>query len=249
MLNAVLERGTKAGNPRLQLGALSAFADLAELLGKWDEVADWAQRMCVVAQSCGARPRVGQAFYRLGKSAARSNAWTEAQGWIDQALAIHRADGDRISEARCLRMLGEVQLAQGDVLAARGLLSQASTAFEALDQRATAGVAAARAALCMVRLGQPKEALSAVDKLLLQLGPDAKADESPAIDLMWSCQQVLAAVGDPRAGPMLEQLHADVQAKAAQRTDATDRERLIQAIPDFRDIVAAWSAMAATRSA
>jgi len=39
---------------------------------------------------------------------------------------------------------------------------------------------------------------------------------------------------------MLEQLHADVQATAAQSTDAADRERLIKAIPDFRDIVAAY---------
>ncbi|MBC7732342.1 MAG: hypothetical protein H7306_10630, partial [Bacteriovorax sp.] len=35
--------------------------------------------------------------------------------------------------------------------------------------------------------------------------------------------------------------HADVQATAAERTDAADRERLIQTIPDFRDIVAAWA--------
>ncbi|MCU0920587.1 MAG: hypothetical protein MUF16_09665 [Burkholderiaceae bacterium] len=164
---------------------------------------------------------------------------TEAQGWIDQALAIHRADGDRRAEARCLRILGEVQLARGDVLAARGSLSQASAAYEALGQSARAGAAAALAALRMVRLGQPQEALSAVDKLLLELGPDAK-DESLTIDLMWSCQQVLASVGDARAGPVLEELHASVQALAAERTDATDRERLIQAIPEFRNIVAAY---------
>jgi hypothetical protein len=50
---------------------------------------------------------------------------------------------------------------------------------------------------------------------------------------------VLAALGDERAGPLLAQLHVDVQATAAERTDAGDRERLIQAIPSFRDIVAA----------
>ena len=40
---------------------------------------------------------------------------------------------------------------------------------------------------------------------------------------------------------MLEQLHADVQAHAAKLTDASDRERLIQALPDFRGVVAAFS--------
>jgi hypothetical protein len=39
---------------------------------------------------------------------------------------------------------------------------------------------------------------------------------------------------------MLEQLHVDVQATVAERTDAADRDRLIQATPDFRDIVAAY---------
>jgi hypothetical protein len=48
---------------------------------------------------------------------------------------------------------------------------------------------------------------------------------------------------------MLEQLFADVQASAVEMTDAADRGRLIQASPVYRDIVAAWSAAAATRSA
>lgn len=201
-------------------------------------MADWTQGMRIVAQSCGALPRLGHALLRLGVSTARSNALTEAQGWIEQALKIQRADGDRRTEARCLRILGEVPLARGDVLAARGVLSQASAAFEALDQSAKAGAAAALAALCTARLGQPREALSAVDRLLRELGPDAP-DESYGIDKTWSCQQVLASVGDARAGPVLEALHAAVQALATERTHAADRDRLIQAVPIFRDIVAA----------
>ena len=57
--------------------------------------------------------------------------------------------------------------------------------------------------------------------------------------MRWDCQQVLDAVGDARAAVLLEQLHADVQARAIELTDAADRERLIQALPVFRDIVAA----------
>jgi HEAT repeat protein len=69
------------------------------------------------------------------------------------------------------------------------------------------------------------------------------ADCPPAETMLvrWTCQQVLQALGDERAAPMLEPLHADVQATAALRTDAADRERLTQAIPNFRDIVAAYA--------
>ena len=66
--------------------------------------------------------------------------------------------------------------------------------------------------------------------------------ERPAhetIDMRWDCQQVLDAAGDARAAVLLEQLHADVQARAIELTDAADRERPIQALPVFRDIVAA----------
>ena len=38
---------------------------------------------------------------------------------------------------------------------------------------------------------------------------------------------------------MLERLFVDVHACATEVTDTTDRERLIQALPVFRDIVAA----------
>ena len=59
------------------------------------------------------------------------------------------------------------------------------------------------------------------------------------IELRWTCQQVLDALGDARAATLLAPLVADVQARASELTDAADRERLIQALPVFRGIVAA----------
>jgi HEAT repeat protein len=98
--------------------------------------------------------------------------------------------------------------------------------------------------------GQPAAALSKVNALLEQLrGGLADRPVNETIGLRWRCQQVLDALGDERAAALLERLHADVLATAAERTDAADRNRPIQAIPTFRDIVAAWSAAAATRSA
>lgn len=80
----------------------------------------------------------------------------------------------------------------------------------------------------------------AINVLLGQLhGELAAYPAEDTIGLRWLCQQVLAALGDERAAPMLEQLVVDVQTHAAKSTDADDRNRLIQAIATFRAIVAA----------
>lgn len=50
---------------------------------------------------------------------------------------------------------------------------------------------------------------------------------------------MLAAVGDARAATVLKQLFVDVQARADELTDAADRDRLVQALPVWRAIVAA----------
>jgi hypothetical protein len=109
-----------------------------------------------------------------------------------------------------------------------------------LEEPREACEVAAIEALCAVRLGQPAVALAGVDAALDRLQRElaaCPADET--IKLRWTCQQVLSALDDARGGPMLDQLHAHVQARATEVTDSTDRERLIQAIPVFRAIVAA----------
>jgi len=109
---------------------------------------------------------------------------------------------------------------------------------------------AAIAARCVARLGQPAEALAGLNATLDRLQRElADVPAHETINLRWHCQRVLVALDDPRAGPLLEQLHADLQATAAHRTDASDRERLIQAIPIFRDIAAAYAGRRGSRGA
>ncbi len=228
----------------MQLGALGSLADLASDLGRWDEMADRAQRMRVVAQACGAQPRLGHALSHLGQAALGQNDLAAALGWVEQALAISRTAGDRRKEALCMRVLGEVHLARHDAGTALPWFVLAKAANEALGRSVQASEVAALAALCRARLGQPHENLSEVNAVLAELEPDADHD-APPIKLLWACQQVLEAMGDERAAPMREKLFADVQARAAVLTDEADRERLIQSLPDFRDIVPAHGRRAA----
>jgi hypothetical protein len=120
-------------------------------------------------------------------------------------------------------------------------LDQAQAVYSALDDPNGLGMAAVDAAACALQLGQPAVALLKVNAVLERLRSDlADHPAGQTIGLRWCCHHVLVALGDERSDPLLEQLHADVHATVAARTDAGDRERLIQAIPSFRDIVAAY---------
>jgi hypothetical protein len=128
---------------------------------------------------------------------------------------------------------------QGDDPTALQWFAQAQAMFEALEDHIGASEAAASSALSELRLRQSSSALSKVNQLLERLSGDlAECSTYETIGLRWPCQQVLDAVADSRAATMLEQLFADVHARATQLTSVGDRDRLIQAQPIFRDIVA-----------
>ena len=239
-LQAVLLRGQEMGKPRLQLGALDGLALAAAALGRWVELGQWGERMHVLGQSVGARSNVADAQRHLALAAASLDDPATAIRWYEQALVNDRSNGDRLNEAQSLLGLGVSQLERGDARAALAHHTQAQALYQTPDESLQECQAAAHVALCESRLGQFDAALSTVNRVLERLsGELAGRPAHETIELRWTCHQVLVALGDARAGPMLERLHADVQARATEVTAAADRERLIQAIPTFRAIVAA----------
>lgn len=146
-------------------------------------------------------------------------------------------------EAITLRCLTQVHLDQGDAQKAMDCCDQSLSLHQALKEQLEACVVGALSALCQVRLGRPAEALATVNATLSRLQQElagCPADETTYP--RWICFQALDAMGPEhaqRTAPLLDQLFADVQARATAVTDADDRDRLIQAIPDFRNIVAA----------
>ena len=239
-LMAVLARGQVLDSPRVQLGALENLADLAARLGRWDEVAKRGERMHTLALAIGARKDVASAQMRLAFAAAGLGAAATATRWHEQSLVICRAIGDRRTEAIRLRCLGDLHLDQGDAQAALQCSLRAQALFPSLEVPLEACHVASTLALCAIHLGQPTAALAGLNATLDQMQHDlADWPANETIELRWRCQQVMAALGDARAGPLLEQLFADVQAHATLITDAADRDRLIQALPVWRAIVAA----------
>ena len=238
----VLSRGEALGSPRTQLGALDNLAQLAADMARWDEAAAWGERARVLGHSMGSSAAAALGLLRLSEAAVGRGDTASAIAWAEQCLAIHRVTGDDRMQAIMLRILAGVHLDQGDAQLALDCCGQSMTLLRALDEPLETCYAAARAALCEIRVGRPEAALPRLNQTLARM--DSEMSGYPALETMgtrWACQQALHALGDARAWPLLEQLHADVQAHAAEITDAADCERLIQATPISRAIVAAFS--------
>jgi hypothetical protein len=223
------------------LGALNNLAVIANTLGRWNDTAAWGERMRALADSIGSRNDIASAQLRLAEAAAAQGDTAAAMCWHEQSLVIHRAIAHRRMEAITQRYLASLNLTQGDARTALQCGLDAQAQHLHLNEPLEACWAAAIAAQCQFLLSQPAAALEGLDAVLARVNDElAEHPANETIALRWRCHQVLYALGDERAMPMLEQLHADVQATAAERTDADDRDRLIQAIPDFRGIVAAY---------
>ncbi len=236
----VLAWAEARGSLQAQHQALVGLIATASDLGRFDQMRAWSARLLTVARSMGATGVIGVALYSLGEAAESLGDTAAAIRWYTQALPACRAAENTRKVALLLFGLGRAHGSAGDAGTALQWHTQAQDVFQGLEPSVNADDNLACAALCQTRLGQTAAALSTVNGVLDRLaGERAQEDADQTITLRWSCHQVLEALGDARAAPLLEQLYADVQARADALADASDRERLIQALPVFRAIVAA----------
>jgi class 3 adenylate cyclase/tetratricopeptide (TPR) repeat protein len=236
-----LARSQQQGATRAQLGALDLLGDLAVMLGRWDEALARADQMHDLAVRVGNRPRVAHALFRRGQVALARAEFAALRALCTQVVAIARDNGDRRIEAHALLLLGQAQRGLGDDAAARDWHRQAQDIFETLGEPGNACHAAAEGALDTARLGDTQLAVEAAAAVLLRLAVADSAPTDAVLEARWACQRVFAAAGDARAGPLLQQLAAEVQRRVRELTpDAPDdRQRLVDAVPLFREVVAA----------
>ena len=241
ILQEVMSCAESRGKWNTQADALLGLIDLERALGHFEQMAVLSRRVLTLARSMGSMRRAAIALLLLGEASEYLGDQPVAVGWYEQCLSLCRVTRDRRKEALSMLGLGKACLGSGDAAAAYQWLCQAQASFEQVDDPNWAAENVAHTALCQVRLGHFDAARASVDQVLDCLqGELAEYSADNLINMRWTSQQVLEALGDPRAVPLLEQLYTDVQALATAMTDAEDRDRLIQAIPDFRGIVAAY---------
>ena len=240
-LEAVLARGVALGKPRLQLGAMASMANVAQFRARWGDVVIAAERMRALAEAIGSPRDISSALMHLAQAAAALGDGAAALRWHQACLDLQRTIGDRRMQAITLRFLAEVHLSQGDTRTAMDCCDASLALHQSLDEPLQAGEAMAIAATCELRLGQPAAALVRVNAALdqLQLQELATYPAKETLELRWLSYQVLAALDDARGAPLLDQLQVDVLARAGEVTETADQDRLIQATPVYRAIVAA----------
>ncbi len=239
-LLAVLSRGESLPSIRLQGAAMDNLADIATRLGQWEQVRAWTERQRALSLSCGALRDVARAQSRLAKATWALGETVQSQQLCELNLDSYRRIGDDYMASETLRSLAELRLLRGDLPAALDFATQAQAMYATPTETLQACEATALRALCQVRLGQPEAARTAIDEVLVHLqGTLAGTPAHDSIELRWTCHELLQTLGDERAAALLDALHHDVQARVSALTEAADRERLVQAQPVFRAVVAA----------
>ncbi|WP_425260867.1 ATP-binding protein [Rubrivivax sp. RP6-9] len=245
-LLSLLQRSEALGQQRVQIRALHGLTSTAADLGHWQEVIDWGGRMRTLAHAMGDQRDLVAAQLNLGMAHAGLGEIEAALDWYTQALAIAGPIHARRHEGALLQRVGGLHRERGDPHAAQQWHTRALAVYESLGDLHAVSRATAAIALCDALLDRHVPALTAVDTLLARLGGAlASLPAHETIDLRWTCCQVLAVAADARAVPLLQRLASDVRDRAAVVTGAADRERLIQAHPLYRGIVAAHAAHAA----
>ncbi len=159
------------------------------------------------------------------------------------AAAIAVAIGARDLEAAALLPLGLAQVALRDDDAARTSLTRSRDLFTLnggphLALEPTAGLA-----LLSVAQGDAAGAIAEVDRILSHLCVGGRLDgtEEP-FRIRLACHQVLASLGDPRAGDVLAAAHAELHLHAQRITDDDTRQRYLHDVPHHHAIGVAWAA-------
>jgi tetratricopeptide (TPR) repeat protein len=224
-----------------EFGALSYLLEIESTLGRYDEVLALNMRLQTLGRSMGKPLDEALNLMRLAEVSEARGEQAAAVRQYEQCLPLFRSVHNRRMEALTLFGLGRAHGELGDVTGALRWHAAAHGLFQNLGRDIDGMENEACVALCQAKLGQGIEALAVVDNLLDGVeGPAANLPASATIGLRWTCQQVLDKLGDKRMEPVLAQLHVDIQRRAAELTEVADRDRLIQAIPTFRGIVASY---------
>ena len=148
--------------------------------------------------------------------------------------------GARLRGGACCRV-GEAELALGHHEAAAAAYEQAESQARAIGQGVQHDATAGRARVALAA-DDVAGAMGFVEALLAHRADGGTFGGADSRRILFTCHQVLARAGDPRAAELLASAHAELQARAATITDAALRQSFLSNVPHHREIVAAWAA-------
>lgn len=230
------------GNRRDESNGLLNVGGSYLLLGANERAREFLEQGLALANGIGNRTSLHNAWFNLSVLALRDGDAAQALAHANAAVEAAASAADREGELFSWFCVGNAQLALGDARAAQAAYERSrSLAVDEGSARefdATAGLARAAAAL-----GESEQAIAWVDHLLGRLAGSGAFEgaESP-VAILLACHRVLSGRDPARASQALACAHERLRAVAATISDAGLRHSFLNAVPEHRDVLAAWAA-------
>ena len=236
------------GNRRAEATTLGNLGSLLSSFGAWDEARESYAASLRLARSIGDKVQQMNTLAQLAQMQQLSGEDGLGLAAAKESLAIAGSIRNPYGEGVASACLGAIELARGDLEAAQAAYASAHATATRLGMPFVHDATAGLVEVALAR-GDVAAALAMAEGLiaLAAAGEDAFAGAND-IWIGWVCHCALAAAGDARAAAALAAVHAALQARAQAIADDDLRRSFLEAVPEHREIRAAWAAAAAADS-
>ena len=250
---------------RIDQQALAIWRDLGDRMteaitlinvgGGWFDLGATAEaRQCTeeglkLIRDAGDRAAEASALVRLSTLALWSDDVVRALEHARTALDISTTVQATDMEVLACCCIGDAELAQGRLDAAERAFERGAEVARRIGEATESDALAGRARVARER-GDRASAQALGEELLHRRGAGAGWLHCERTTLVaYTCWQALAEAGDPRAAPLLAELHDHLRAEAETIDDAVLRAGFLSGVPEHRLVEAAWRHAAPRRSA
>jgi len=183
-----------------------------------------------VNQSAIAFTNLALFYHQLGDQAT-------ACDYARQGIMAAQAEGDRYIEGFAHTFCGHAQSALGAFAAAQGEYEQALTCYSALELDYLMPEPQAGLARLWLTQGNLAEARACIEPILRLINERPLEGIEEPIRVYHTCYQVLVAVGEAQAVPLLREAHAQLQARAERIQDEQWRAAFLTQVAAHRALV------------
>ncbi|HEX5689308.1 MAG TPA: tetratricopeptide repeat protein, partial [Roseiflexaceae bacterium] len=225
-------------------------------LGLYAKARDTGERAVTISREMQSRQALGELLESVGRVYLDLGQYELAHQALEEGRTIAIDNGDRLMEALYWMMLGRVALARGRLADAREQLQVAGDMLRPLGVPGALSTALAWLGAAHLQRGEWEAANQQTLEAIEQLEAAGQSYDYPSQDVWWWRYQTL--VGEPgRAGSeiddelwgVLQRAREVMLASVATLSDVGMRRNYLNKVAINRDIVAAWTRWAASRSA
>ncbi len=195
-------------------------------LGNYDAASQWAEQAIAEGRAVGDHSAAAVAAQNLAEARLAQGRLEEALQHAHEAVQGSTAMGNRIYAGNAWLAVAEIELALGRADAAAQACGQAEALHAEVHHAPGLLEAALRRAAVALAQGRRADVLPLLEPQLPQVLAQLQAGSAP-LRWPWQCHELLAALGDERAGTWLQHTQGLLQALAARLPDDEARAQYL----------------------